>query len=424
MTSEKREAFREYAHRKHWNLVWRFVAGFTKFDYFVNSTHNNVFVNTEKNYIQVQIFLFLCLFEAEVDSNFDFEHIYEGQKVLRFELRVGSSRTFQTMSNPNYTTTTNELSPMEKYVLGYCLVNSAPTVSWEISIETKSLETFMWGLKSVKKFGKSIIHVLRLEDASETYLEDYPTEILQDISCLELIHSEIKGLGQALSVMKNLKSLFVVLNPEAEDTDSQHALYALQQLSHTNLANLTMLGVNSSFRGVLSYLRKLIHPLSGTLKFLCWLDYPGMRNTKAFFDLLFSPTSLVALITYSCDSKASFDLLKTNNNLKKLTIQMTTITQLNFLKDALVHNTVLEYITLIIDEKILVENCDYLKHFAEAIVDNRHLKELAIRIRREVSSSSVEQDYPELKVDSRIVIAQSKLEVFSPEQFPSQPCNF
>ena len=403
--SEKQD-FREYGHNKRWNLIWRFVAGFTKFDYFVNHTHSKMFVDIEKNRVQVQMFLLLCLFEA---GNFNFAHIYEEQSVFKLDLRVGLSRTFHTMTNPYYTTTSGELSPMDKYVLGYCLVNSAPTVSWEISIEAKSLETFMWGLKSVKYFKRSIIHVLQLYDASETYLEDYPTEILQDLSSLELINCEVKGLGLALSVMKHLKSLTVspkstcVQSNLAEDMNF-HVEHSLQQFLDKNIA------VNSRFHELSVYLRELIHPQIGTLKCLCWLDCPDVCDTKFLTDSLFKPTSLEVLAISICNDEASFDLLKTNSHLKNLTIKMALLSPpFDSLKGVLEHNTALQYLTLLIHEEVLTENYNKLKLIADAVVLNKHLKELAIKIYHSpdsytISLSRMEQDYLDLKIDSRIII--------------------
>jgi hypothetical protein len=56
------EVFRQYGEVKQWNVVWRFVAGLTKFRWYEGHIDRSVFINEES---QLSIFLCHCLFEAQ-----------------------------------------------------------------------------------------------------------------------------------------------------------------------------------------------------------------------------------------------------------------------------------------------------------------------------------------------------------------------
>ena len=56
-TTLEMQAFQEYGHVKRWRLIWRFVAGFTKLQYFgKNFTYNEAFVDATQKIDCVYIF--------------------------------------------------------------------------------------------------------------------------------------------------------------------------------------------------------------------------------------------------------------------------------------------------------------------------------------------------------------------------------
>ena len=407
-TTIEMQAFQKYGHNERWRLIWRFVAGLTKLQYFKNITYNKVFADTGKSGVLVHTFFLLCLFEAELKYEFDFTSIARAKSV-RFEQEVKFFATnhryiifigygydmLEWRPNSLYS-----MSPIEKYVLGYCIVNSAPTVTWEISISSNFLDMFVWGLNSIKKHGKGVIHTLKLYGTGKSHLQNFPAGILEDITVLNLIQfeSELKSLAHAVSSMKNLKSLSLL---PAMDKNEQ-VKFILQQLLYNNisLTNLSIIGAGSILPSISSALRELVH---GTVQNLYWSNH--VCDAKHLLDLVFY-SSLQTLTTSvsRCENGELFTSLAINTCLTNLTIVMVDIPPVSSLAIALQHNTALQYLTLTVRENILVENCGNLKPVLDALEFNKNLKELKINIACS-GYASCYKDFPESQadIDSRIV---------------------
>ena len=291
---------------------------------------------------------------------------------------------------------------MEEYVLGYCIVNS-PTVTWEISINGRSLETFMWGLNSVKEHKKGVIDTLVLHNTDESYLQNFPARILKGITSLDLRRSEIKSLAHAVSSMKNLKSLY--LSPLKSKDAVKHVKLLSQQLLYNNipLTNLSVTGVDAKFPPISSVLRDLLH---GRVQNLYWSN-PGVCDTKHLLELV-SQSSLQTLTTSvsrCVENVELFTSLAMNTCLTNLTIVMFDIPPVSSLAIALQLNAVLQYLTLTVPNIKSVENCGKLNFVLDALKFNKILKELKINIACQ-NYPTCYKDFPEFQVDidSRIVI--------------------
>jgi hypothetical protein len=352
------QVFHKYGHDRRWNLVWRFVAGLTKLEYFVNETHNEVFVDLQDSTVQVRMFFFLCLFEADLRDQFDFSSTYK------------EANTFQ------FSSSGTRLSPMDLYFFGYCIVNSAPTVAWKIAITCMSVEMFSWGLNSATTPG-NVLYWLQLVGTDETYLDNFPLRILEGIVVLDLQESEIPQ--QALSFMSNLRSFSYL--PERPPRPPK--VISLFHQLHNKVTNLTIEGEVLKSHHVCMSLGTLVRR---TVKHLRLMKLPGSNygcTSKEFFEILFNSsleTLFVSII--NCESEYLFTSLSINNHLTNITFDMLNcIPPLGSLAIALQHNTALQYLELLVSNNMSVENCDNIKLITYALkYNNGHLKKLDIYV--------------------------------------------
>jgi hypothetical protein len=366
-STQEMQVFERYGHVKRWSLVWRFVSGLTKLKYFEDKTNDEVFVAFDKNTVQVHLFFFLCLFEAELKENFDFNSTYEEATQFIFS---GLKRADGTI-----------LSPMDKYILGHSIVNSAHTVTWNLVFRSGSMETFVWGLKSVRNH-RGVISSLDLRFIQTSYLKDFPEEILGGIVTLKLIMSEMDGLPHVLSSMKSLRLLLISMKGFS-DSEVDFQIPAVLQSLNNGVPNLTLEHVNISSSHFSTSLKRVAN---GKVKHLKLVPHDHTcSESKDLFELLFNSsleTLTVVATRHLCKSEDHFSSLKSNNHLANLTIVMAySIPQFSYLAAALSHNTALQHLTLIVGEHDIFEDWKNLKQVIDVLnSSNIFLKELKISI--------------------------------------------
>ena len=253
LSSNGRELFKQHGKDERWNVVWRFVAGLTKFEGYDNSiTDDNVFIEFRENHkISLSLFFIQCLFEAQAVDHF--------------------SSIFGTPPTIIYVEVSRIV--LDCYALGYCIANFHTGVSLSVFIMgEKELTSFICGLNTnVPSVG--IIEKLRIGECKDiNYLiREFPLVLLH-VTVLEVyLYCDDNLFSEFISNMTYLKQLNM-----AESHCTEDGMFkTLQQLLHSNVTSLSI--VDTGFRKFLhsrhdlySALKLLICPSSGKLKIACW----------------------------------------------------------------------------------------------------------------------------------------------------------
>ncbi len=314
-----------YGKHERWNVVWRFVAGLTKFHYLDSHAKSSAFCNYSNDRWYLKTFLIQCLFEAQIS--------------LDFESAFGTKECGVELAN----------SPFDSFALGYCIANcSTKMSSWRVHCQPSM--HFIYGLMT--ETSPNIEHGI----ITQLYIDYSPYEIvgmkIQDQN--EFLHTCINELATLLSAivyltiedfelftnestlhnlikfiqqLPNLKKLRVNGSYNDGEPEGEHGIYKLlQQLHDSNVTTLDVRGTEMEFylkhsflaQDHLDALHTLIHPSSGTLQELvvsAW-DEHSLYDINIFVRKVSSPSSLRHL-SIACAPLTSFNSI---NNLTKLTV--------------------------------------------------------------------------------------------------------
>lgn len=343
---------KKFGNNSKWSIVWRFVAGMTKFEHFqphVGSAHyEELFGVKYAQEFHVSIFLVQCLFEAQVAINFD------ATKVCVAHFEVG------------------KYAPLDEYALGFTI--SMIQMPWKIFFisprldriqsYTLRLSSFLCGLEARPLNGiVKELHVCRCE-VDTTTLKSMAC-YLNKLVCLRLSECQLNEydmtvLSELIPELKNLTEFSIPDNPliiqpssngimvklhfriNCIETGSRprhlmevlphhsivkppgsfsHSLSnVLQQLIHSNVTKLDL--VNTSFGALITLslddyypiFEQLIDPQSGNLQiFHCSDTLP-----HEFMALLAGPSSLKTLVLK--EPHPNFGMLARNPCLQRLVI--------------------------------------------------------------------------------------------------------
>ena len=317
------ELLKRYGKKYRWKVVWRFVAGLTKFKHFTAIDMNRVFCHKlSHDTINVSDFFIECLFEAKT--------------TYYFSSSIRAASTLCIHANIN-------TSPFGMYALGYCIANIYTGKPWSLDItgvKTNALELFVSGLRT-KIPGVGITKKVALID-SEASLANltfyFPTVDILVISnytaCDEpILQSDYIARNTSLTELAICNTTLV----------PSFLLLLLQQLYNSNVTSLDIM--NSGFckhfressQNFYPALEKLIDPSFGRLGKLSLGDYEYdkdvlssnsdvMANTRAPDDdlvrLVSSHSSLKCLSLHGVLS--SLFPLKSNTCLTELSLRLTT----------------------------------------------------------------------------------------------------
>ena len=123
----------------------------------MDSVRCDAFIEESKDgeYLEVKNSLLHCLFEGQ---------LFVDYMVVLGKHKLKSNQVFLS-------------SPLDRYVLGYCIANCSSTTSWKVCLDDGSGESFMWGLNSSNS-GKGIINCLEILNIHPKYFDSYPSTIL------------------------------------------------------------------------------------------------------------------------------------------------------------------------------------------------------------------------------------------------------
>ena len=301
------EVFKQYGKDKQWNVVWRFVAGLTKFKHYQDHMDSNLFINSWKNNYKTEVSLFTiqCLFEAQSVDHFSSIFSTSPARVVAMGCTA-----------------------LDTYALGFCISNFHTGVPWSVWISNHSTP-FVCGLKR-KIPSVGVIKELDMfhcrchfGELSSTLLQ--PPHLLTSLSLSDcsLTNADLILLSELIPHMTRLKELDISDNNDP-DEDQDGLLKILQQLSHSNVTtlNISDMGfcrlLKDSPHDYYSALKQLVCPSSGKLQGLSVGDRDDDDSTLA--SLVSAPSSLKSLVLHYSGLSGHVSYLKNNSCLTKLTI--------------------------------------------------------------------------------------------------------
>ena len=393
------DVLKRYYHDSRWDVVWVFVSGLTHFQSFKEYNNIQRFACISGEYVYVDKFLINCIFEAQVPS-FDYNSFFKTTKLIR------------AFSSTNY------VSPLTIYALGYCIANSTPNTRWSLNLERVSPESLMWGLNSTNNNCCGIIAEMIFFKCSFSMelFKQFPISILENIHHLVIKNRLEKDVGDmvhledVIPLYKKLNSL--VLHKEEINT---RILNQLCDVSNLELHPLELTSPSTSKHlDFLAAMAKLIHPSSGNLRSLTFgfKHFDDNYNVKELYDLVFASSSLHELKLYSnsVSISSSLHLLETNSSLTDVTIECDEIRSCSqSIVNILQHNNVLQHLRL--SRFYVPDDVNILRDIITALQGNTVLKELIIPIQlpkvpREQNifpSQYMKENYSHLNLDSRVV---------------------
>ena len=283
------EVFEQYERDERWNVVWRFVAGLTKFEHFQGHLK---LVNKEDS-VKLNIRDIQCLFEAQ-----DSTYFHSAPAPKYFEV---------TLCDP---------SPLDEYALGYCISSIATGMTWKVNIISDgifpSIEYFtkpfmINNLPSVGVIEKLSFLAVRPQLCEFKHLPLQEIRVLELSWCL-LTNTDLLHLSELITNMPSLEKLNLRGNEFTPQDDG--LLKVLQQLSHSNVTTLTVnntefyrLFQSNSTHDYLSALKRLINPSSGRLLELNAEDEDSEDRGDGTFESLLFPSSLRTVTSIYVDVK-------------------------------------------------------------------------------------------------------------------------
>ena len=354
--SSRLDVFRYHGKEKRWNVVWRFVAGLTKFAYFDKHPFDSFSVFKTVTFIQ-------CLFEAQSTKS----------------LKLSPSAVHVDISS--YTC-------LDMYALGYCIANSPIGITWDVSAHEATLyQSFNCGLNT-NAFCNGVIARLKLTgcriDAAQ--LQSFPLHSaveLQLRSC-QLTNADMLHLSEMVPHMPCLKRLNLHSNYDLANGAQDGFLNVLRVLSQSNLTSLDI-----SFTGLCilladlrfdysTALKDLIDPALGKLTELSVGDRPYSYRESTLAKVLSSPSSLVVLTLHCSDLSEHVSYLESNTSLTRLTIKTQWKQQQQQVEDVtkiLMNNKTLQHLEIVCDMD------EYsAMNIADAMFKNNTLQTIKVKI--------------------------------------------
>ena len=327
------KVFQRYGKAQRWNVVWRFVAGLTKFTYYEGQIDESIFIGGSSKHREFSNFLVQCLFEAQSAEYFS--------SILR------SSANIQ-VSNP---------TALDAYALGYCIANFPIGVPWNVRVHHGEGQHLVCGLNTrIPSVG--IINEFHLEESDFDFTDFQPdhlrgTTALHLTAC-KLTNTDMIHLSELIPHLPCLEKLDVSFNDGIITEDG--FLKVLHQLgsNNSNVTSLTFSYPCGEYYGEIDLVdshdhfaafKHLIHPSFGKLEHLGLHENILWKSKCAY--LLSAPSSLKSLELTTDDLPLHALHLKNNTNLTRLGLNTEhTDHEVTALIDIVNHNRTLEELVL------------------------------------------------------------------------------
>lgn len=395
------EVFNQHCEDERWNVVWRFVAGLTKFEYYIGHVNRESYIYKEhEGTASVNLFFIQCLYEAQ-SACFDMNPFSDMWGIL-------GDRT----------------TPLDRYALGYC-VSAVPMAGkcWNVSFhystnppKSSNISTsFLCGLKACSP-AVNVLGKLKLANVNSLSIADLKFCSLEGLTLLQLTgcfltNTDFVHLSELIPCLPKLLELDVSYNMHFDCQDG--LIMVLQQLRDSNV---TTLDITSTLQYLpddekyYSALEALIHPSSGRLEVLKFGNKSGQHDQRAC-DVLASPSSLRSLCL-SCSSYFSLLGFESNTNIHQLDLQIDQ-TFISF------HPTKIEDVIRVLNsnktvQEISIKPFPYhdlacIKNFVGAVRENKTLQKVKVYLKKSMIIFSKRvtlnsEITEEFSADSRIVV--------------------
>ena len=367
------EVFEQYGGDKRWNVVWRFVAGLTKFKHF-------------QGHVNRVLHLYIVKENAVELNSFYMQHLFEAQDMTYFH---------STPAPKHFEITLIEYwSQFDEYVLGYCISSTSTRVIWEVSIfgdDSKSIEYFTkpFMIKNLPRVGvieKLQLHNVRPQLCEFKHLPLQEIRVLKLICC-ELTNTDLIHLSGILPNMLTLEDLDLGWNAIPPQDDG--FLKVLQQLS---LSNVTTLNVDNTgfcrlfqsnsphIIGYISALKSLVNLSSGRLQKLAAHVAHNKSDDYGTLTSLLSPPSTLKRLSLPClrllfeDNTCSLHATAWDSSQQSLVLKIVK------------YNTTLQHLTLKLDMDMHAQIKDnFMSAIADVLQENTTLQRVEVTCRFGIS---------------------------------------
>ena len=365
------EVFKQHGKDKQWNVVWRFVAGLTKFKYYKGHVDSDLFIESgEDSETWISLFTIQCLFEAQ---SVDYFSPILARTQLQFYLKPGCTA-------------------LDAYATGFCIANFYTKAARRVNIYNYSTH-FMCGLK--KKTPRASIDLLDVyfcpvDGSALKAILPYHVDFLRFYHC-SFTNDDLIHLSKLIPEMTSLETFHLYFPNDANYKDLDHGLFhILQQLSHSNVTSLTISypdfcrSLRDSPHDLSSALKKLVYPSSGKLEDLKVYKYSVSDDDDDDDDdgsgllasIVSAPSSLKCLDLESTSLSGHVSYLKNNTCLTKLACSP--IGQVAHMVQILEHNKTLLNLELHFN---IDYDIDAMKTIImEALPKNQNLRSIVIYI--------------------------------------------
>ena len=390
------EVFKRLGKDERWNVVWRFVAGLTKFEHYKGHMDSDLFIESRKDSeTEISLFTIQCLFEAQSVDHF--------------------SPIFSTSPATTTRVYARDCTALDTYALGFSISNFHTGVSWSVDMNNHSTP-FACGLKR-KTPSVGVIRKLHMYscpcnvgELSTALLPPHPLTSLKLFDC-SLTNADLIHLSELIPHMTCLKKLDIGGN-DITNGDQDGFLKILQQLSHSNVTTLGIL--DTGFRKLLrdsphdsySALKQLVCPSSGKLEELLVGDQDDdYDDDSRLASLVSAPSSLKSLVLWHISLSGHVSSLKNNTCLTKLTLWLYDWSgQAPHIAQILEHNKTLQHLEV---KWLSKHNIDAVRTIVRALPGNNTLQSIELHIGRVRSSDDEVSRYTrshheELTLDPRI----------------------
>ena len=361
------EVFQQHCKDERWNVVWRFVAGLTKFEHYKGHMDSDLFIESRKDSeTKISLFTIQCLFEAQSVNHFS-------------PIFSTSPATITRVFTANFTA-------LDTYALGFCISNFHTGVSWSVGMYNHSTP-FVCGLKT-KTPSVGVIRDLfmyrcpyNLGELSTALLPPHLLISLTLSGC-SLTNADLIHFSELIPHMTCLKK-FDICDNIFTDGDQDGLLKILQELSHSNVTTLDIGDtgfcklLRDSPHDYYSSLKQLVCPSSGILEELSVGDNDDDDDDR-LASLVSVPSSLKSLELRYTSLSGHVSSLKNNTCLTKLTLLYYDWSeQAPHIAQILEHKKTLQHLEL----KWLYEHdIDAMRTIVRALPGNNTLQSIVLHI--------------------------------------------
>lgn len=426
------EVFQEYGKVERWNVVWRFVAGLTKFKKYAGKIDTSVF-SALYNKVSYSLFLFQCMFEAQTmdtfSSAFKLDHTKEPSTTFNSALSTStaankkpvevfvSSTAYDSAQSGVALVEAYQSTALDAYAIGYCIANFPIGVRWSVKLEGDTHHSFTSGLMTNTPSVGDLagLHLFRCQldvaDLKSNPLR-YATHL--GLTFCELADTDMTALSEVIPHLTCLKALSIDGNL-ATDGQQDGLLKVLQQLYHSKVIELHMsnTGLEELLDSPHDYSLALNHLLnkdSGKLEVLAIGSTDNKSDGKNVADLLSGdPLSVHSLGLFFHSLSSHVVHLKENTWLVGLGLFFNKFPpHISDMVDIVNSNKTLQYLAFLVysicDESVI----DSLRPLVSAIYTNDTLQKilfftLGIGENDEAVSDYMTTHHKELTTDPRLL---------------------